>query len=190
MKNTPSQADYKIKPLCPVPGLLIWSALVFFASGALLEPTNGYRISLIKPAQADSDQTVSKQIVHLDRERLAGKNLGDYAPYEPERGNLIACGHGYFYNDDENFAPGVWESRPGEMSYNDLAYDELMVELDCAPVMTDNPGKSETIKAGESLVLPNRWRGTLTTPAGDVRKIRVSHLSPRKDLALMRNRPQ
>jgi uncharacterized cupin superfamily protein len=183
MENATFYADYRVKPVLLVAGLLIWSALVFFAGGALLEPSKGYSFSLIKTAQADSDQTVSKQIVPLDRGRLAGKNLGDYAPYEPQSGNLMARGHEYFYSDDENFALGVWESKSGEMTYNDLAYDELMVLLDGALIMTDTQGKSETYTAGEGLVLPKGWSGTLAVPEGGVRKIWVSYLSPGKGLA-------
>lgn len=34
-----------------------------------------------------------------------------------------------FYSQDRNFGLGVWESKAGETTYNDLEYDELMYVL-------------------------------------------------------------
>ena len=59
---------------------------------------------------SQSQAATPKLVVRLDRDRLAGKNLGDFEPYEPEHGNLIARGYEYFYSEDENFGIGVWES--------------------------------------------------------------------------------
>jgi len=126
---------------------------------------------------ASTQIDTTKQIIRLDRERLSGKNLGKYAPYEPEHGDLIARGHDYFYSLDGNFGIGVWESKPGTIKYKDLAYDELMYVLDGSMVMTDENGKIETYSQGEGLVLPKGWSGTLTVPEGGVRKIWVSYMA-------------
>jgi len=119
-------------------------------------------------------------IVRLDRERLAGMNLGEYEPYEPEFGDLVARGFEYFYSEDGNMGIGVWESKPGEMTYTDLEYDELMYVLDGAIVMTNEQGLVETFGPGEGLVLPKGWSGTLAVPEGGVRKIWVSYMAGEK----------
>jgi hypothetical protein len=38
--------------------------------------------------------STTQHIVRLDRDRLAGMSLGEFEPYEPEFGNLVARGHG------------------------------------------------------------------------------------------------
>ena len=121
--------------------------------------------------------STNQNIVRLDRERLAGMNLGEYEPYEPEFGDLVARGFEYFYSEDGNMGIGVWESKPGEMTYTDLEYDELMYVLDGAIVMTNEQGLVETFGPGEGLVLPKGWSGTLAVPEGGVRKIWVSYMA-------------
>jgi uncharacterized cupin superfamily protein len=111
---------------------------------------------------------------------LSGKNLGEFAPYEPEAGDLIARGHVYFDSEDGNLGIGVWESKPGEMTYTDLAYDELMYVLDGGLVLTDTQGNAETYGPGEGVVLPKGWSGTLAVPEGGLRKIWVSYMGGKK----------
>ena len=124
-------------------------------------------------------ETVSS-LVRLDRDRLSGNNLGEFSPYEPEFGDLMARGHEYFYSEDGNFGLGVWESKPGETTYTDLEYDELMYVLDGAIVMTDEQGHSETYTAGEGVVLPVGFTGILAVPEGGVRKIWVTYMGGKK----------
>ena len=119
----------------------------------------------------------SNGIIRLDRDRLSGNNLGDYAPYEPQSGDLIARGCDYFYSKDTSFGIGVWESKPGKISYSNLEYDELMYVLEGSMVMTDDKGNSETYEVGEGLVLPKGWSGTLRVTEGGVRKIWVSYMA-------------
>ena len=130
----------------------------------------------ISSSQAMTTPVAQSQIVRLDRDRLAGHKLGEFTPYEPESGDLVARGHEYFYSSDGNFGIGVWESKPGKMTYTGLEYDELMIVLDGSIVMTDEHGKTETFTVGEGLVLPKGWTGTLAVPDGGVRKIWVSYM--------------
>jgi uncharacterized cupin superfamily protein len=111
---------------------------------------------------------------------LSGNNLGEFEPYEPEAGDLMARGHSYFYSEDGNLGIGVWESKPGEMTYTDLAYDELMYVLDGTIVLTDTHGNTETYGSGEGVVLPKGWSGTFAVPEGGVRKIWVSYMGGKK----------
>jgi len=142
---------------------------------------NGFSIKSIpllgsSQLSASNQHSNDNQIIRLDRERLSGMNLGKFAPYEPEFGNLIARGHDYFYSKDGNFGIGVWESKPGTITYKNLAYDELMYVLEGSMIMTDENGKIETYGAGEGMVLPKGWSGTLAVPEGGVRKIWVSYM--------------
>jgi len=156
-------------PFVMVGGFVAWSmAMALIGS---MVPGLGF---------SQSQASTPMHIVRLDRERLAGRNLGEFEPYEPESGNLVARGYEYFYSDDGNLGIGVWESKPGAMSYTDLEYDELMYILDGTIVMTDEQGLTETFGSGEGLVLPKGWSGTLAVPAGGVRKIWVSYMGGKK----------
>ena len=150
-------------------GFAAWSIAMLLVGGV------AHELGLSR-AQASTSQ----HIVRLDRERLAGLNLGEFKPYEPEFGNLVARGHEYFYSEDGNLGIGVWESKPGEMTYTDLEYDELMYVLDGSIVMTNEHGLIETYGPGEGLVLPKGWTGTLAVPEGGVRKIWVSYMGGKK----------
>jgi uncharacterized cupin superfamily protein len=119
-------------------------------------------------------------IIRLDKERLSGENLGEFSPYEPEYGDLVAKGHDYFYSADEQLGIGVWESKPGAMTFTDLSYDELMYVIEGSMVMTGIDGVSATYSAGEGFILPRGWSGTLAVPEGGVRKIWVSYEGGKK----------
>jgi uncharacterized cupin superfamily protein len=150
-------------------GFIVWSAAMVLVGS--ISPDFG-----ISQSQAATPES----LVRLDRDRLSGNNLGEFAPYEPEFGDLMARGHEYFYSEDGNFGIGVWESKPGETTYTDLEYDELMYVLDGAIVMTDEQGNSETYASGEGVVLPKGYTGTLAVPEGGVRKIWVTYMGGKK----------
>ena len=140
--------------ICVVMGFYLWPLSAFAVNEDLNQPS----------------------IVRIDSVRLGGTNLGMFKPYEPSRGDLIARGYDYFYSKDENLGIGVWESKPGRMVYDNLAYDEMMLVIDGQLVMTGQGGKPEIFNAGEGLVLPRGWSGILTVPEGGVRKIWVSYM--------------
>jgi uncharacterized cupin superfamily protein len=150
-------------------GILAWSMIMLVVG-------NGAPEFGILPIQAATPDLV----VRLDRNRLSGINLGKFEAYEPEQGDLVARGHEYFYSTDEKFGIGVWESKPGKMTYNDLEYDELMYVLDGKIILTDEHGNSSSYGVGEGLVLPKGWTGTFTVPEGGVRKIWVSYMGGKK----------
>ena len=81
-----------------------WSMLMLMV-GVVSQNSMG-----ITNVYADGHARINPSIVRLDRERLDGENLGDFAHYEPDAGNLVARGHDYFYSADENFGIGVRES--------------------------------------------------------------------------------
>lgn len=150
-------------------GFSAWSAAMILV-GSL---TSDLGISRLEAA-------TSSALVRLDSDRLAGNNLGEYAPYNPDAGDLMARGHDFYYSEDGNFGLGVWESKPGKTTYTDLGYDELMYVLEGAIVMTDAQGNEERIGPGEGLVLPTGFNGTLAVPEGGVRKIWVTYMGGKK----------
>jgi uncharacterized cupin superfamily protein len=182
MKTFSSLSEFKLRPALGIIGFLGWSVVMLIVGGVAGDglPENAMHIFGISSSQANSQQAADSQIIRLDRERLGGKNLGEFSPYEPESGDLVARGHEYFYSEDERFGIGVWESKPGKMTYVDLEYDELMVVLDGSMVMTDEHGTTEVFGPGEGLVLPKGWSGTLAVPEGGVRKIWVSYMGGKK----------
>jgi uncharacterized cupin superfamily protein len=129
---------------------------------------------------AQSQAASASSLVTLDRDRLAGNNLGEFKPYEPEFGDLMARGYKYYDSEDGNFGIGVWESKSGETTYDDLEYHELMYVLDGGLVLTDAHGNSEKYGPGDGVVLPQGWTGTLAVPEGGVRKIWVTYMGGKK----------
>ncbi len=129
---------------------------------------------------SQSQAATASSLVRLDRDRMSGNKLGEFTPYKPESGDLQARGHEFFYSEDGNFGIGVWESKPGEMTYTDLAYDELMYVLDGRIVLTDERGNTETYGSGEGVVLPKGWSGTFAVSEGGVRKIWVTYMGGKK----------
>jgi len=129
---------------------------------------------------SQSQAATQPSLVRLDGDRLGGNNLGEFVPYEPDSGDLMARGHEYFYSEDGNMGIGVWESKPGEMTYVDLAYDELMYVLDGGLVLTDTEGNTEIYGPGEGVVLPKGWSGTLGVPEDGLRKIWVAYMGGKK----------
>ena len=178
MKTGSSFHAFKVRPALRPFIFLGWSAAMLLVgsligNGVAESTTNVLGIS---QSHANTLKPEGTPIVRLDRDRLEGNNLGEFAPYEPESGDLIARGYEYFYSEDENLGIGVWESKPGKMTYTDLEYDELMLVLDGSLVLTNEQGKTETFTQGEGLVLPRGWTGTLAVGEGGVRKIWVSYM--------------
>ena len=137
-------------------------------------------VRMIWASYTHKNKNNTLKTIRLDQERLSGINLGEYAPYEPEMGTLVSHGYDYFYSKDGNFGTGVWESKPGIITYKDLEYDELMYVLDGSMIMTSDDGKVGTYGKGEGLILPKGWSGTLAVPEGGVRKIWVSYMAGTK----------
>ena len=169
MKNLRNLTGCHGRTVVSALGLVIWSAAMILVGGLSTE----LGFSPLQAATANS-------LVRLDPDRLAGNNLGEYSPYNPEAGDLMARGHEFYYSEDENFGIGVWESKPGQTRYKDLGYDELMYVLEGAIVMTDEDGQVERIGPGEGLVLPTGFSGTLAVPDGGVRKIWVTYMGDKK----------
>ena len=169
MNNRETHSIFRPRTLASVLGFIAWSAAMVLVGS--LVPDLG--ISRLQAASGSS-------LVRLDSDRLAGNNLGEYAPYDPDAGDLMARGHEFYYSADGNFGLGVWESKPGKTTYSDLGYDELMYVLEGAIVMTDEHGNEERIGPGEGLVLPTGFSGTLAVPDGGVRKIWVTYMGDKK----------
>ncbi len=158
-------------------GFISWSAIMLSVGVVASNTLSGVGIS---ESRAASSQRADAQIIRLDLQRLVGKSLGEFAPYEPESGDLVARGVESYYSEDSNFSLGVWESRPGKITYTDLEYDELMLVLDGKLVMSDEQGVVEIFAPGEALVLPKGWSGTLAVPEGGVRKLWVAYIGEKK----------
>jgi uncharacterized cupin superfamily protein len=169
MKNLKTMPTFSWRTVISAIAFIGWSAAMVLVGS--ISPEFG-----ISPSYA----ATAGSLVRLDRNRLSGNDLGEYAPYNPELGDLMARGHEYFYSEDGNFGLGVWESKPGKTTYTDLEYDELMYVLDGAIIMTSQDGDSETYGAGEGVVLPKGYTGTLAVPEGGVRKIWVTYMGGKK----------
>lgn len=119
-------------------------------------------------------------LTRLDTKHWVGDNLGKWAPYHPESGDLVARGHRYFSSADKSVGIGIWESKAGSMTYENQEYDELMYVLDGSIEITDGEGKLHSIGPGEGLILHKGSSGTFTVPEGGVRKIWMSYMAGEK----------
>ena len=114
-------------------------------------------------------------VVELDNAKLAGKELGAFHPYYPERSDFDARGHTFFESSDGNLSIGVWEATPGLLDVPDpYDVDELMYVLEGRIILTDADGNVSTHEPGDGVVLPKGWTGTFGVPDG-VRKIYVTY---------------
>jgi uncharacterized cupin superfamily protein len=169
MKHLDNTSTFSWRTAIFALGFIGWTAAVFLVGS--ISPEFGI---------SESQAAMAKPLVRLDRERLSGKNLGEFTAYEPEAGNLMARGHRFFRSEDGNVGIGVWESKAGKMTYTDLEYDELMYVLDGTIVLTDVQGNMETYDSGEGVLLPKGWTGTFAVPEGGVRKIWVTYMGGKK----------
>ena len=140
----------------------------------------GASIFSMSENKANASEAGPIRLVKLGNDHLAGQNLGEFAPYEPETGDLVARGYETYYSKDGDFGLGIWESKPGAQTYDELEYDELMYILDGSIVMTSATGITQTFHKGEGFVLPKGWSGTLTVPKGGVRKIWTAYMGGKK----------
>ena len=143
-------------------------------SGKFIIPEGGVR-KVYNVYMNDSEATGDKPLT-LAKDKLDSSTMGEFEPYEPEIGNLIARTNEYFYSQDESFGLGTWESKPGAQTYTNLGYDELMFIMEGKITMTDANGTTQTFGPGEGLVLPKGYNGTLTVEEGGVRKIWTSYM--------------
>lgn len=125
-------------------------------------------------------QTAPVALVAFNNDHLAGLNLGEFVPYEPDTGDLFARGDETYYSEDGSFGVGIWESKAGSQTYSELPYDELMFVLEGQIVMTDEAGNSQSFGPGEGLILPKGYSGTLTVSEGGARKIWSSYMAGQK----------
>ena len=158
----------RIRTFIYLGAFVIWSA-------AMLSLGNFANLHFVSKSHAL--EAPERLIVDLDEEHLAGLNLGEFAPYEQEYGNLVARGVDSFYTEDGEFSAGIWESKPGEMSFPEMGYYELMYVVDGSVTMTDTEGRSKTYTKGQGFVVPPDWGGTFKVGPDGLRKIWVVYMN-------------
>ena len=111
-------------------------------------------------------------VVELDRVKLDGAELGEFAPYS-KMGDFDARGHSFYTSADGKLSIGVWEATPGVLAIPDpYTGDELMYVLEGKIILTDADGNASTHMPGDGVVVPKGWSGTFSVPDG-TRKIYV-----------------
>jgi hypothetical protein len=91
MKHLTSTSTFSWRTAIFALGFIGWTAAVFLVGS--ISPEFGI---------SESQAAMAKPLVRLDRERLSGKNLGEFTAYEPEYGDLMARGHRFFRSEDGN----------------------------------------------------------------------------------------
>ncbi len=148
-------------------GLVAWS-VALVSAGAIIG-----QLGPVAPYAEAAAAAMSA--VEFDGAKLAGKGLGEYSPYYPDRSDFDARGHTFYQSADGKLTIGVWEATPGVLDVPDpYAVDEMMYVLQGKIVLTDTDGNASTHVPGDGVVLPKGWTGTFGVPDG-VRKIYVAY---------------
>ncbi len=117
------------------------------------------------PAVAEEDKSAEEKVapaaVRLDRERIAGLELGEYPPMPKEivlEGSAKHRGHVFF--SGEEIVVEVWEAGPAKLSIEEpFPYDEYVFIQSGKLILTDTKGKRTEYVEGDSLVVPRGFTG-------------------------------
>ena len=87
----------------------------------------------------------------------------------PLEGEPQATTRNFFESPDQHFFAGIWESTKGKwpVSYTE---QEFVHMLTGEAILTDEQGKAEHVKAGDSFVVQAVFKGTWES-LGEVRKL-------------------
>lgn len=97
----------------------------------------------------------------------AGKGLEEWDPIDPKdllAGEPVQRGHVYYEDADTGLTAGVWDCTPMTGKMEPYAVNEYMHVLEGSVTMVHEDGHEETIRAGESFVVPKgtvcSWKQT------------------------------
>ena len=109
-----------------------------------------------------SDAKTAPAPVRLDRDQLAGLELGEYPPLPKEivlEGSAKHRGKVFFLGDE--IVVEVWEAGPAKLAIKDpFPYDEFILIQSGKLILTDTGGNRTEYVEGDSLVLPRGFTGT------------------------------
>ena len=113
--------------------------------------------------------------VRLDRDKLAGLGLVDYAPFPPEMvltGRSAHRSHVFFSGDE--LVAEVYEADAAMLAISDpFPYDEFIYVLSGKLILTDATGAVSEYAQGEFLVVPKGFTGGTWEMLGDYRELVV-----------------
>jgi len=96
--------------------------------------------------------------ISVQHQCAALTDLGDVESFGAPIGVLpLQTNNGFFQQD--NLAAGTWECEPGKLQL-DLDITEFCHLLKGHWILTSDSGQVTEIKAGDSWVFPNGWKGT------------------------------
>ena len=85
---------------------------------------------------------------------LSGEALGEFKPYEPESGNILARDQEFFQSNNGQYAAGIWEGKPGTMTIENAPYAEVMYIVEGSMAMNAPESSPITYNAGEGVIMP------------------------------------
>ncbi|MDG1858802.1 MAG: cupin domain-containing protein [Emcibacteraceae bacterium] len=110
---------------------------------------------------------------------LSGEALGEFKPYEPENGNILARSHEFYQSENGQYATGIWEGKPGTMKIENAPYAEVMYIVEGSLAMGSQENTEITYTAGEGIVMPKGWSGNFTVNEGGVKMIWSNYTNDR-----------
>jgi len=113
------------------------------------------------PVMADEGEVI--RAVHMDPDKLAGRNLPAEEPFmDPEDvldGNHRPRGEILFYGDQ--LIMEVYEDDPATFRFDEaFLFDEFVTILSGKLILTATNGEPQKFTAGDSLVVPKGFTGT------------------------------
>lgn len=103
-----------------------------------------------------------KGAMKLDPDGAPGAGMVPTAYVDPAtvlEGKASEKGHTFFASEDEKFLVGVWECTACKERIDSYPFNEFCQVLNGAVTVTDEAGKSETYRAGDSFFMRKGFRG-------------------------------
>ena len=145
------------------------SCTLFFSFAVLV----GASILLTSTLFSQTSHAQSAPVLQqrISNDILSGDALGDFVPYEPDSGNIMARDLEFYKSENGQYSAGIWEGQPGTMTMKDMPYASVMYIIEGTAILGTPNDSPIAYRAGEGIVMPKGWNGELEVPEGGVRMI-------------------
>lgn len=116
-------------------------------------------------------QGTNDEQVRVQNNILSGEALGEFEPYKPESGNIMARGHNFYVSANTQYSAGIWQAKSGSMSVKSTPYAEIMYLVEGSVKLNTGNNTAVTYNAGEGIVIPKGWSGTFAVGTSGVTAI-------------------
>ena len=128
-------------------------------------------ITLIVSGTVFSQAQDNGQQIRIPNNILSGEAMGDFSPYKPEISDLMVREKVFYTSSDGNYASGLWESKTGSINIEDFPTTEVIFIIEGSFQLNAPEKDPIAYSAGEGVIIPKGWNGTLKVPQGGIKMI-------------------